>query len=104
MKQLTDLLASIGLGDGQGNTSATRVTALLLAVGFLITKITNAFSTHTPMTFTDTDLKFVGIVLGTLVGKTVAEGVAEKMAPTPAPITVISSSEPVSTVSTQIQK
>ena len=70
MKQI---LHDIGLGDGEGNTSVTRVISLLLVLGYIAAKFYNAYITKTPVTFDGTDLGFMGTIGGILVAKTQVE-------------------------------
>lgn len=74
---LTTILAALGLGDGQGNTSSTRLILLLVTVSWLTTKTAAALKTGQPMTFDENDRWMLGIILGGGIGKTIAEGKAE---------------------------
>ena len=62
MKQtLHDLL---GVGDGDGNTSSTRVIRVLLIIGWMGMKSFNAHLTKQPIAIDNTDLGFLGIIGG----------------------------------------
>jgi hypothetical protein len=87
---MNTIQSSLGLGDGEGNTSSTRLIAFVLAMGFMVVKVVNAIHNHSDIAFTNQDLGFVSVVLGSLVGKTAAEGIAAKLTPaTPVPTAVI---------------
>jgi hypothetical protein len=70
MKQI---LQDIGLGDGEGNTSSTRVVNLLVAVYWLASKFYNAHLTKQPIIFDSSDLEILGVIGGISIGKTIVE-------------------------------
>lgn len=61
---LTNLLASFGLGDGQGNTSITRVILMLITLAVLLPKIILAIKTGVSPEWTATDMEMLGIAFG----------------------------------------
>ena len=61
------------MGDGQGNTSSTRVILILAALAVLAPKFIAAFKGNL-VTFDDTDLKMLALILTGGIGKTIAEG------------------------------
>jgi hypothetical protein len=78
---LTTILAALGMGDGQGNTSSTRVILILAALAVLVPKFIAAFK-GTPVAFDDADLKMLALILGGGIAKTVAEGKTDQTKPT----------------------
>ena len=79
MKQF---LETIGAGDGEGNTSSTRLLVIVIAVFYLGSKFYNAYLTHQPMGWGNDDLAMVGTLGAILCGKTVVENNKPKP-PTP---------------------
>lgn len=61
---LTNILSSIGLGDGQGNTSITRVVVALIVLAVLLPKIILAIKAGTEPTWTPGDMEMLGIAFG----------------------------------------
>jgi hypothetical protein len=80
---MKNLLSGIGLDDGSGNVSHTRVVNLLVAACWLVSKFYNAHLTHTPITWDSTDLEILGVIGGISIGKTVAENSTKPNPPTP---------------------
>lgn len=84
---IKNLLASIGLGDGENNTSITRVIALLFALGVVVPKFWGAIVNHQELVWDPQSIQALAIILGGLGVKTIAEGVATKLSSTtPAPV------------------
>lgn len=61
---LTNMLSSIGLGDGQGNTSLMRVVVLVLVIAVLVPALVAALTAHTNLTLTADNLELIGLALG----------------------------------------
>ena len=57
MKQI---LETIGAGDGEGNTSSTRLLVIVVAVFYLGSKFYNAYLTKQPIAWGNDDLAMVG--------------------------------------------
>lgn len=61
---MNSILATIGLADGQGNTSSTRVAMMLVVLAVLSPKIILAIQTKTVPEWTVSDMEMLGIVFG----------------------------------------
>jgi hypothetical protein len=70
MKQLFE---TIGAGDGEGNTSSTRLLVLGWGACYIASKFVNAYITKQPIAWGNDDLAMAGTLGGILCGKTVAE-------------------------------
>jgi len=81
---MKNILTSIGLDDGVGNVSSTRVMILAVAACYLVSKFYNAHLTHQPITWDGTDMGIIGTLGGCGIGKTVAENQPPPAAPLPA--------------------
>lgn len=58
------LIQSIGLGDGEGNTSSMRVIVLLIALAVIVPKVVIAIQTKTPPVWNTDDLMILSAALG----------------------------------------
>ena len=58
------LLSTIGLSDGDGNTSSMRVFVMLVVLAVLLPKIVLAINTSTIPEWTTADMEMLGIALG----------------------------------------
>lgn len=74
---LTTILAALGMGDGLGNTSNTRVNLTLVTIVWLTPKFLAAVHGE-PVTWTQMDLAILATVLGGGIGKTIAEAKADQ--------------------------
>jgi len=70
---MKNLLESIGAGDGEGNTSSTRLIVIIVALFYLGSKFYNAYLTKQPIAWGNDDLAMVGTLGAILCGKTVVE-------------------------------
>ena len=61
---LTNILAALGLSDGQGNTSSTRVVVALITLAVLLPKIILAIKSGTSPEWTASDMEMLGIAFG----------------------------------------
>ena len=52
----------LGVGDGDGNTSSTRVIRVLLIIGWMAMKAYNAHLLKQPITLDGNDLGLIGII------------------------------------------
>jgi hypothetical protein len=74
---MKDLLNNLGLSDGDGNVSHTRLINVLVAICWLGSKFYNARMTHQPITWDTNDLALLGAIGGISIGKTIAEKSAD---------------------------
>lgn len=58
---MTNLLNSLGLGDGQGNISSSRIFMVIVALAVIIPKVWIACKTATPPTWDTSDFAMLGI-------------------------------------------
>lgn len=77
---MKNILNSIGLGDGSGEVSSTRLVVVAVAVCYLISKFYNAHLTKQPITWDGTDMGIIGTLGGVGVAKTVVENTPAKPA------------------------
>jgi len=70
---MKNFLNTIGAGDGEGNTSSTRMVNLLVAAVWLASKFYNAHLNGQAITWGASDLEMLGAIGGISIGKTVAE-------------------------------
>jgi hypothetical protein len=82
---MKNLLSSIGLDDGTGSISSTRVIVMLIALCWVASKFYNAHVTHTAITWDATDMGIIGSLGGIGVFKTVAENSTPKPPTSPTP-------------------
>ena len=61
---LTSILAALGMGDGQGSTSSTRVVMALIVLAVLAPKIILAIKTGVSPEWTASDMEMLGIAFG----------------------------------------
>ena len=64
---------NIGLADGDGNTSSTRVINAAVTLCWLASKFYNSHLTHQPITWDGDDVAILGALGGIGIFKTVAE-------------------------------
>jgi hypothetical protein len=79
---MKNILTSIGLDDGNGSVSSTRLINVAVAGCWLASKFFNAHMTHQPITWDSTDAAIIGALGGVSIFKTVAENSTPKP-PTP---------------------
>lgn len=70
---MKNLLTSIGLDDGAGSVSSTRLVVVAIAGCYLVSKFYNAHLTKQPITWDATDMGIIGSLGGVGIAKTVAE-------------------------------
>lgn len=70
---MKNLLSNIGLSDGEGNISHTRLVNVAVAVAWLTSKFYNTHLTHQPITWDAMDLGIIGTIGGVSILKTSAE-------------------------------
>lgn len=70
---LKQTLHDIGLGDGEGNTSSTRIILFIVTLCWLVSKFYNAHLTHAAITWDSSDMEVLGIIGGLGVVKTQVE-------------------------------
>lgn len=61
---MTNLLNSLGLGDGQGNVSSMRLVMLIVVIAILVPAVYAAIAAKTPLELSASNLEVLGIVLG----------------------------------------
>lgn len=83
MKQLLEML---GMGDGEGNTSSTRLAVMLILATILLSKFYVSVRTGQEIIWDDNTLSVIKILFATLVTKSVAEGVGNKLTQPPAAV------------------
>jgi len=59
MKQVSDLLQSLGAGDGNGNVSSGRIVMYLMVAAVLLPHVVLAIKTGTAIALTQTDLELL---------------------------------------------
>lgn len=69
------IIELIGLGDGSGNTSSSRVVLYLIVLAILVPKVVLAIQTKTPPTWTQDDILLIGAAFG---GKLVNSAIENK--------------------------
>jgi hypothetical protein len=62
---MNNIMAKIGLSDGQGNTSSTRIVMYVVTLAIIVPACWAACKTGTPLALTDQNLELLGMVLGT---------------------------------------
>lgn len=77
---IAKLVQSIGLGDGEGNTSTMRVITLLVTLAVIVPKVVISIQTSTPPDWNADDLMILGAALG---GKLVQNQQEKETKPTP---------------------
>lgn len=90
MKKLIDLL---GAGDGQGNTSSSRVLMYLVALAVIVPKVYISIKTATPPAWTTEDFALLGIGGGIKL----INSKMENESPAPVPSASISTSTATTT-------
>lgn len=81
---MKNLLSSIGLDDGAGSVSSTRLVVVLISLCYLVSKFYNAHLTKQPITWDGTDMGIIGTLGGVGVAKTISENAPPKpTTPTP---------------------
>jgi hypothetical protein len=70
---MKNLFTSIGLDDGEGNVSSTRIILVAVTLCWLASKFYNAHLTHQPITWDSTDMGIIGSLGGVGIVKTIAE-------------------------------
>lgn len=63
-KFLTDILGGFGMGDGEGNTSSTRVILVIIVLAVVVPRVVNAIATRSAPDWSPMDLAMLGIAAG----------------------------------------
>ena len=58
------LIETLGMGDGNGSTSSTRVVMVLIALAVILPKIVASFKTGAPPVWSEGDWAMLGIAFG----------------------------------------
>lgn len=94
---LSNLLAQIGLSDGQGNTSSMRVMLYIVILSVLAPAVFIAFATKTPLTITGTDLELIVAAFGAKAVQNQQEAIQPPSVPVQPPAAAPSAPKTVTT-------
>lgn len=84
MNALSQLVQSIGLGDGTGQVSSMRIMVMLVLLTVLVPKVVIAIQTSTTPEWSESDMAILGIAFGAKLWQNNQEN-AGTTPPTPPP-------------------
>lgn len=79
---IKNILTSLGLDDGQGNISSSRIFMVIIALAVVVPKVVQACKTGVPPTWTADDFAMLGIGGGVKLANSSMEN--QNQTPTPA--------------------